>query len=223
MRGGGQRRVGQRRYAGGVGVDQFLFAAVPVGEHHRVRQAADQPRVDQAGEVHAWNVPRAGEHALEIPDRFLRTGEVIGEKAPAVLPREEAVEAPLGVGLGANVEQVHHQQVAGLGAVHTHRAGQVMHGGQVHIAHVAGVVVVLDRAGGPVVGFEDEVIARLDPAGHRDVRVPTVVDLLVFGDGLVEVDFDQRFGHGLAPGRMACGVETSLGERGKTGNTLDDV
>src|SRR5450830_161943 len=98
-----------------------------------------------------------------------------------------------------------------------------MHGGQVHITHIAGVIVVLDRAGSPVVGLQDEVIARLDPTGHRDIRVPAVMDIFVFGDRLVEVDFDQRFGHGLAPGRMAWCVRSSLVEPGETGNTLDDV
>ncbi len=223
MRGGRQRRIRQRRHAGRVGVDQLLLAAVPVGEHHRVGQAPDQAGMDQAGKVNPRNVPRASEHALEIPDGFLRAGEMIGEETTAVLPREETVEAPLRIGLGADVEQVHHQQVARLGAVHTHRAGEVMHGGQVHITHIAGVVVVLDRTGGPVVGLQDEVIAGLDPTGHRDIRVPAVMDIFVFGDRLVEVDFDQRFGHGLAPGRMAWCVRSSLREPGKTGNTLDDV
>ena len=202
VRGRRHRCVGQGRHASRVGVDQLLLALVPVGQHLVVRQAADQTGVDQPGEVHPRDVPAAGEHAFEVPDGLLRQREVIGKKAAAVLLGEETVEAPLRLGLGADVEQVNHQQVAGLGTMHTDRAGEVVHGGEVNVAHVAGVVVVLDRAGGPVVGFEDEVVARLDPAGHRNVRVPAVVNLLVFGGGLVEVDLDQGIGHDKAPGTI---------------------
>jgi hypothetical protein len=121
---------------------------------------------------------------------------VVGEEAAAVLLREEAVEAPQAVVLGADVEQVHHQQVAGLGAFHADRAAEVVHGGEVDVAHVVGGVVVLDEAAGPVVGLEHEVVAGLDPAGHRDVGVPAVVHLLVRRRGLGEIDLDEGFGHG---------------------------
>ena len=164
-----------------------------------IRQAADQAGVDQAGEAHAGDVPALGEHALEVPDRLLRRREVIGEEAAAIALREETVEAPEHVLLGADVEQLDDQQIARLGPLHAHRTGQVVHGGEIDVAHVRGIVIVLDRAAGPVVGLEDEVIARIDPAGHRDVRVPAVVDLLVLGGGLVEVDPDQGIGHDKAP------------------------
>jgi hypothetical protein len=154
-----------------------------------------RPGVDQAGEVDARNVARAGEHALEVPDRFLRFGKVVGQKAAAVLLREEAVEAPQAVLLGADVEQVDHQQVAGLGALHAHRAREVVHRAQVDVAHVVGAVVVLDEATGPVECLEDEVVARVDPAGHRNVGVPAVVDVLVLGRRLGQVDLDQRVRH----------------------------
>ncbi|MNI11206.1 hypothetical protein D3C73_643430 [compost metagenome] len=153
----------------------------------------------QAGELDTGNVPGTGHHALEVPDGFLGRWEVIGEETATVLPGKEAVEAPLRIGPGADVEQVDHQQVARLRAVDTHRARQVMHGGQVDIAHVAGVVVVLDRARRPVVGFQDEVVTGLDPARHRDVRVPAVVNLLVFRGWLIQVYFDQHFGHCISP------------------------
>ncbi|CEG51238.1 hypothetical protein PXNS11_150204 [Stutzerimonas xanthomarina] len=74
-----------------------------------------------------------------------------------------------------------------------------MHGGQVDVAHVGCIVVVLDCASGPVVGLENEVVTRLDPAGHRNVRMPAVVDLLVLGGRLIQVDLDQGIGHDEAP------------------------
>jgi len=120
VRGGGKGRVGETRHAVGVGGDQLGLALVPLVEHLLVGQAADQTRVDQAGVFHARHVATLGEHAVEVPDGLLRQREVVGQEAATVLLTEEAVETPLAVVLGADVEQVHHQQVAGLGALHAH-------------------------------------------------------------------------------------------------------
>ena len=81
---------------------------------------------------------------------FCACGKWSVRKPPPFFLREEAVEAPQAVRLGADVEQVDHQQVAGLGALHADRAGQEVHGRQVDVAHVVGAVVVLDEAAGPV-------------------------------------------------------------------------
>jgi hypothetical protein len=75
-----------------------------------------------------------------------------------------------------------------------------VHRREVDVAHVVGAVVVLDKAAGPVEGLEDEVVAGVDPAGHRDVRVPAVVDVLVLDGRLRQVDLDQGVGHGASPG-----------------------
>jgi len=91
------------------------------------------------------------------------------------------------------------QEVAGLGTFDAHRAGEVMHGRQVDVPHVIGTVVVLDEATGPVVGFQHEVVTGVDPGGHGDVRVPTVVDVFVFVGRLVEVNLDESFRHVEAP------------------------
>jgi len=76
--------------------------------------------VDKAGEFHTGNVAGTGKHALEIPDGFLRLGEMLGKKTTAILLGEEAVETPQAVVEGADIEDIHHQQVAGLGALDTH-------------------------------------------------------------------------------------------------------
>jgi hypothetical protein len=169
-------------------------------QHLLVGQAADQPGVDQAGEVHARHMARTREHALEVPDRFLRFGEMVGQKAAAVLLAEEAVEAPEAVLLGAYVQQVDHQQVAGFRALDADRAREVVHRAEVDVAHIVGAVVVLDETAGPVKRFQDEVVARVDPAGHGDVRVPAVVDVFVLGGRLRQVNLDQRVGHAISPG-----------------------
>jgi hypothetical protein len=194
----GRGRIGQRRHAVRVGVDQRLFAAVPGIQQLLVGQAADQAGMDQAREVHAGNMPRRGEHAVEIPDGLLRMREMLGQESSAVVAAEETIEAPHALGLGADIQQVHHQQVPGLGALHAHRAGQEVHGGQIHVADVVGAVVVLDRAAGPVVGFQDEVIPRFHPYGHGNVRMPAIVDLRVVVGGLGQVDPDERVGHSLS-------------------------
>ena len=194
---GGRRegQGGERRHAVRVGVEERLLAGVPGLQHLRIGQAADQAGMDQAGEAHARDVARLGEHALEVPDRLLRLGEVLVEEAAAVLLGEEAVEAPLALGLGADVEQVDHQQVAGLGALDADRAGQEVDDRQVDVAHVVGGIVVLDEAAGPVVGLDDEVVAGLDRGDHRDVGVPAVVDHVVVVGRLRQIDLDQRLGH----------------------------
>ena len=151
--------------------------------------------MDQAGEAHAGHVARFGEHALEIPDRLLGLGEVLVEKAAAVVLRKEAVEAPLALGLGADIEQIDHEQVAGLGTLDADRAGQEVHDRQVDVAHVVGGIVVLDEAAGPVVGLDDEVVAGLHGRDHRDVRVPAVVHHVVVVGRLREIDLDQSLGH----------------------------
>jgi hypothetical protein len=198
VRGLGRRRIGQRRHALGIGIDQRLFAPVPGIQQLLVGQAADQPGVDQPREIHAGNMARRCEHAVEIPDGLLRMRKMLGQETAAVVAAEKAVEAPQAVGLGADVQQVHHQQVPGLGALHAHGAGQEVHGGQVHVADVVGAVVVLDRASGPVVGFQDEIVPRLHPHCHRDVRMPAIVDLRVVVGGLGQIDLDERVSHSLS-------------------------
>ncbi|MNX37815.1 hypothetical protein D3C86_681340 [compost metagenome] len=120
---------------------------------------------------------------------------MFGQKAAAIVLAEKAIETPEAFLLGADIQQVHHQQVTGLGAFDTDGAGQEVHRGQVHIAHIRGIVIVLDRAARPVVGFKHEVIARLDPRRHGNIGMPAIVHAFVFVGGLGQVDLDQGFRH----------------------------
>ncbi len=122
MRGRTERRVGQTRHAGRVGRDQRGLALVPHRQHLRIGQTADQAGMNQAREVDAGDVPRRGVHALEVPDRLLGQREMIGEKSAAVLLGEETVEAPEALLHRADVEQIDHQQIARLRALHANRA-----------------------------------------------------------------------------------------------------
>ena len=192
---GGERRIGEARHAGRIGRDQRGLALVPGRQQFRIGQTADQAGMDQAGEVHAGNVARRRVEALDVPDRFLRQREMIGQEAAAVLLGEEAVEAPQALLQRTDVEQVDHQQIAGLGALDADRAGQEVHDRQIDVAHVVGGIVVLDEAAGPVIGLDDEIVARLDPGHHRDVGMPAVVDHVVFVGRLRQIDLDQCLWH----------------------------
>lgn len=96
----------------------------------------------------------------------------------------------------AGIEDVDHEEVARLGALHADGAGEIVHGGQVDIADIVGGIVVGDGAAGPVHGLDDEVGARLDPGGDRNVRVPAIVQKLVFRRGLGKIDRNQCLRHG---------------------------
>ena len=123
-------------------------------------------------EAHAGDVPGGGVDAVEIPDGLGGVGEVLGQEPAAVLLGEDAREAVGGD--GADVEDVHHEQIAGLGAFDVHRAGEGMRPGEIDVAHVGRIVVVGDLAIEEVQGLEDDVLARLHPHHGGDVRMPTV-------------------------------------------------
>ena len=159
----GRRRTADWRGRGtrvGLVAISAVSRSFQVASSLRIGQTADQAGMDQAGEVHAGNVARRGVEALDVPDRLLRQREMIGQEAAAVLLGEEAVEAPQALLQRADVEQVDHQEIAGLGALDADRAGQEVHDRQIDVAHVVGGIVVLDEAAGPVVGLDDEIVAR---------------------------------------------------------------
>ena len=120
---------------------------------------------------------------------------MIGQEAAAILFGEEAVKTPQAFLQRADVEQVHHQEIAGLGALDADRAGQEMHDRQIDVAHVVGGIIVLDEAAGPVIGLDDEIITRIDPGHHRDVRMPAVMDHVVVVGRFGEIDLDQGLRH----------------------------
>src|SRR6476660_736242 len=106
--------------------------------------------MDQARKIHAGNMTRGRIEALDVPDRFLRQREMIGQEAAAILFGEEAVKTPEAFLERTDVEQVDHEQIAGLSTLDANRAGQEMHDREIDIAHVIGGIVVLDEAAGPV-------------------------------------------------------------------------
>src|SRR5471032_2954856 len=138
---------------------------------------------------------RVGKESVKIPDTFLRIREMLGQETAAILLRKKAVETPLAFHLGAYIEQVDHQQIARFSAVNTDRAGEKVDDRQVDIADVVSGVVVLDETAGPVVRFQNEVVAGFDPERHWNIRMPAAVNLLVVECGLFQVDLDERIGH----------------------------
>jgi hypothetical protein len=78
------------------------------------------------------DVARRRPDALEVPDGLARPGEVVREEAAAVVPVEDAREPPLVARQRAQVQNLHHQQVArhrrpALRVRHADRPAQVVH------------------------------------------------------------------------------------------------
>src|ERR1700733_5646191 len=195
----GEWRVSQRRNARRIGGDQRSLALVPFCQQLRVGQAADQAGMHEACEIDARHVTRRGVKALDVPDRLLRQREMLGEEAAAILLGKEAVEAPEAFLLRTDIKQIDHQKVAGLRAFDTDRTREEMHDRQVDVAHVIGRVVVLDEAAGPVIGLDDEIVARINPRHNRNIRMPAVVDHVIFISRLRKIDLDQCLWHFNAP------------------------
>ena len=187
----GQRR--ERRDPIGLFIEQPFFAFVPDVQQLFAGQAADQPGVHDASELDAGDVPGVGVDPAEVPAGLAGVGEVLIEEAAAVFQREDAGEAPFRVRQYADVEDVDHQQVARLSALHADRAREVVHLREVDFLDVHRRVVVFDLAPRPVDALDAELIAGLDRRHHRDVGVPAVVQDVLLFRGFRNVDFDQRF------------------------------
>ena len=141
--------------------------------------------MDQSGKAHAGDVAGVRIKSGNIPDRFLRQREVVGEKAAAILFGKESVEAPRALRENADVENIDDQKVARLGAMHTDRSGEKVNDAEIDIADIVGGIVVLDEAAGPVIGLHHEIFAGLHPLDDRDIRMPAVVnELVLVGDSL---------------------------------------
>ncbi len=199
MRGRAKRRIGKAGHPGRIGRDQLGLARIPFLEQLVIGQTADQAGMNQAREIHAGNVARGRIEALDIPDRFLRQREVIGKEATAVLLREEAVETPHALLQGTDIEQVDDQKIAGLGPLHTDRAGEEVHDRQIDVAHIVRGIVVLDEAAGPVIGLDDEIVTGVDPGDDRHIGMPAVVDHVVVVRRLRQIDLDQCIWHQKLP------------------------
>ena len=95
MRGRRERRLGERRHAVRIGRDEARSRACS-----RCRAASGSGRQPirpgwiRPAKFTPGHMARVGVEAVDVPDRFLRQREMIGEEAAAVLLGEEAVEAP---------------------------------------------------------------------------------------------------------------------------------
>ena len=109
----------------------FQVSSSSLEGRHPISPGCMMPANSQLGDV-----PGRGVDAVEIPAGLAGLGVVIGEEPAAVLLGEEPGEAPLEVGQHADVEDVHDQQVARLGAFHADRAAEVVHPREVDDFHV---------------------------------------------------------------------------------------
>src|SRR6185312_1660208 len=165
--------------------------------------------------------------AVEIPARLARLREMIDQEAAAILAREDAGEAPGGSRQISQIEEIDDEQVAGLGAFDAEGSGEIMHFGEIDIAHIVGAVVILDLAAGPVEAFDAELVARLEHLDHGNVGMPAIMRLH-FGDFWRprQIDFESRPGHGslsLSWSHLLRGADATLLGAHRGGNRADPV
>ena len=149
-----------------------------------------------AGETHTGNVTGGGVDAFQIPDGLGGLGVVIGEEATTVFLGEDARETPLITLQSADIKNVDHQDVSGLGPIDPDWPTKDMDDLQIDIFNVCGVVVVLDLAIGPVLAFDPEHVTRIHRSHGRDFGMPAVVPrhvLLIHRFG--EIDGKECFWH----------------------------
>jgi len=97
-----------------VAISAFL-ALVP-GRAVSIGQTADQAGMDQAANSRR-ECGVTTYRGLDSRSIFCARREMVGQEAAAVLFGEEAVKAPEAFLSGPDVEQVDHQEIAGLGAL----------------------------------------------------------------------------------------------------------
>ena len=192
----GKGRVGQRGHAVGLGGDEVHLALVPHRQHLGVGQAADQTRVDEAGELDVGDVAAGGEEAVEVPDGLCASGKCSVRKPPPFFLLKKPLKPQRLSCPGADVEQVHDQQVTGLGALRRRRGRR----GSAPWRGPRRARRRRCRCSGCSRRSSHRSRARtrrpVDPGDHRDVRVPAVVHHLVLVGGLIEVDLIRVSGMG---------------------------
>ena len=178
-------------------------------------------------------VPGGGDLAVEVPDRLVGVRVVVGEEPAGVGLGEDAGVAPALAGgrpgllrHRAQVEDVDHQQVAGLGALDLDGAAEHVGVGQVDVADVVGGVVVAELGVGPLAALDPELAARPYRGGRRDVGMPAVVagdGLVAHGSGLVDAEDDVWHVRSLP---FSCGLTSGAVGRcgaGRRGPAADPV
>ena len=89
----------------------------------KIWKTADQARVDQPGVFHARHVTGLGEHTVKIPDRLLRSREMLSQETATIFLGKEAVKAPVHFFNGANIKDFDNQEIAGCRAFDPNWAG----------------------------------------------------------------------------------------------------
>src|SRR5699024_2131381 len=162
------------------------------------------PGVDHPGELDAGNVAGGAPVAAEVPHGLVGVGELVGEEAAAVALGEDARVAPalagqrpvVLLGDGADVEDVHDQQVPRLRPLDPERTRERVDGVQRGGGDVLGGVVVLDVAVEPFAAVDAEHVDGVDADDRRDVRMPAVVaEDLLLGEGFRGVEREHVLGH----------------------------
>src|SRR5919198_3874581 len=108
---------------------------------------------------------------MEVPDRLVGIGKVVGQEPTTVHLREDAGVSPTLTGggavflwglAGAEVEDVDHEQIAGLSAVDLDWSAQHVRHAEIHVADVVGRVVVAELGIRPFATLDPKLASGLD-------------------------------------------------------------
>src|SRR5262249_58620392 len=96
----------------------------------------------------------------------------------------------------ADIQDVHDEQVARLGALDGEGAAELVNGQQRGVQDVIGGIVVDDGSVEPFPTVDPEAVSRLDGGHRRNLRVPAVVaQLLLILELLGRIELENDLGH----------------------------
>lgn len=144
---------------------------------------------------------------------------MIGEEAATILLGEDTGETPLISLQSPDIQDVNHEDVAGLSTVDPDRAAQNMHDLEIHLLDVGRIIVITDLAIGPVLAFDAEHIAWIHRDHSRNIGMPAVVPRhLLLIHRLGQVDLEKCFWH-----RSDCRLCTFHARRGRSGKVYEPI
>src|SRR5438105_1967794 len=119
-------------------------------------------------------VTGGGKDPLQIPDRFVGSGEAIRQEAATIALGKNSGKAPFGLwpGEGPHLENIHHEDIARFRPDDANGPTEDVRDGEVNITHIVRIVVVLNLAVRPVFAFHAEAGSWTDGGDGRNIGMP---------------------------------------------------
>jgi hypothetical protein len=190
--GGGDRprRIGRKHRA--AGVERGLLAVPGPAQEIMAGGKADRAHERRARHAHPRKVLRRREPLIDLPADQEGLGEDVCQEPEAWNLGGEAE------GLGCDLQDLHLEQVPGLGAGHVDRPCQGVDHAEIDLSHLRRRRTRGELPIQRVAGLEDYLLTRLTLEDGRDAGMPAVVPRLsLIGQGPVAVDPDLTCRHRL--------------------------